>query len=161
MRHVFIVLVWYDVALTFATEVQRIWRRRFSGATIIYLIIRYTMLLQSTLYVVTVVLYHSSDKVSALKIFPPTHMHGSTLISNAQQCVFMDNSIAALNILGFLGLSLFTIVRVYAIWDRDWRPLIVVAPLALFRPAIYAVSLWLFGALRRNTELHHDIKCRL
>ena len=71
MRHVFIVLVWYDVALTFATEVQRIWRRRFSGATIIYLIIRYTMLLQSTLYVVTVVLYHSSDKVSALKIFPP------------------------------------------------------------------------------------------
>ena len=75
MRHVFPVLVWYDVALTFATEVQRIWRRRFSGATIIYLIIRYTMLLQSTLYVVTVVIYHSSDKVSALKTFPPTRMH--------------------------------------------------------------------------------------
>lgn len=57
------VLLWYDFALTFAAEVQRIWRRRFSGATIIYLIMRYSMLFQSALFVLSTVLWHSTDKV--------------------------------------------------------------------------------------------------
>ncbi|KAI0332782.1 hypothetical protein GY45DRAFT_1246145, partial [Cubamyces sp. BRFM 1775] len=36
------VLVWYDVILTLPTEYSRIWKRRFSGATLIYLVMRYS-----------------------------------------------------------------------------------------------------------------------
>ena len=66
VNHESIVLVWYDFALTFGIEVQRIWQRRFSGATIIYLIIRYTMLSQSALYVISIVLWRSSENVRVL-----------------------------------------------------------------------------------------------
>ena len=40
-------LLWFDWALTFPTEYQRIWRRRFSGATIIYILTRYTALIDT------------------------------------------------------------------------------------------------------------------
>ena len=36
--------------------------------------------------------------------------------------------------------SAFTVLRVYAIWERDWRPLIVVVPLSLARPLLFIVS---------------------
>ena len=138
-------LLWYDFALTFAAEVQRIWRRRFSGATIIYLIMRYSMLFQSALFVGSTVLWHSTDKVCAIRTFSPL-TYGLILILSVQECAIIQNIVTTLDIVGYLGFSIFTIIRAWAIWDRDWRPLILVAPLALFRPVLSEVSSWPLSA---------------
>ncbi len=42
-------LLWFDFFLTFTTEVERIWRRKFTGATLCFLVLRYASLLQSLL----------------------------------------------------------------------------------------------------------------
>ncbi len=41
-----VVLFWYDWLLTISDEVQRLWNRPFTGATVIYILIRYTLLVQ-------------------------------------------------------------------------------------------------------------------
>ena len=56
-------LLWFDFALTFTTEVQQIWRRRFSGAAIVYLLTRYSALLDSAMVIVETFVWRSSDKV--------------------------------------------------------------------------------------------------
>ncbi|TBU23594.1 hypothetical protein BD311DRAFT_68396 [Dichomitus squalens] len=56
-------LLWFDFALTFTTEVQRIWRRRFTGATLVYLFTRYTALLDRLFFASEVLLWNSSNRV--------------------------------------------------------------------------------------------------
>ena len=43
-------------------------------------------------------------------------------------------------IMVYLSFSLFTCLRVYAMWGCDWKPMLVVAPLALAKPILYMVS---------------------
>ena len=56
-------LLWFDFALTFTTEVRCIWRRKFSGVTVIYLFTRYTALIDRVLFATEVLLWNSSDRV--------------------------------------------------------------------------------------------------
>ena len=42
---------------------RRIWRRKFSGATVVYLFTRYTALIDRVLFVTEVLLWDSSDRV--------------------------------------------------------------------------------------------------
>lgn len=56
-------LLWFDFALTFPTEVRRIWGRPFSGATLVYLFTRYTAIADRVLFVTEVLLWNSSDQV--------------------------------------------------------------------------------------------------
>ncbi|TBU56306.1 hypothetical protein BD310DRAFT_629608 [Dichomitus squalens] len=56
-------LLWFDFALTFTTEVRRIWRRRFTGATLVYLFTRYTALLDRLFFASEVLLWNSSNRV--------------------------------------------------------------------------------------------------
>ena len=59
---------------------------------------------------------------------------------------------SALTIIGYLAFSAFTIIRVYAVWRCNWKPLVIVVPLALVRPAVFTVRnlKFLQGAL--NTD---------
>ena len=59
-------LAWFDFTLTFTTEVQRIWRRKFSGATVVYLVARYTLLLDSYFLLTEAFLWRSSGAVRAV-----------------------------------------------------------------------------------------------
>ena len=61
-----VALLWFDFALTFPTEVRRIWRYKFSGATVVYLFTRYTAIVDRVLFVTEVLLWSSSDQVSRL-----------------------------------------------------------------------------------------------
>ena len=61
----FAALLWFDFALTFSTEVRRIWARKFSGATLVYLLTRYTAIIDRILFVTEVLLWSSSDEVGA------------------------------------------------------------------------------------------------
>ncbi|KAM5537919.1 hypothetical protein V8D89_008395 [Ganoderma adspersum] len=107
-------LLWFDIALTFPTEVRRIWGRRFSGATLVYLFTRYTALAHQALFVTQALLVDSSD----------------------QTCGRISHLADVLITLNILSISAFTILGVYGVWGPDWKPLSVVVLLTLIKPAL-------------------------
>ncbi|KAI0645033.1 hypothetical protein C8Q79DRAFT_1011145 [Trametes meyenii] len=126
-------LLWFDFALTFPTERRRIWGRKFSGATVIYLCTRYVALVQRILQAAVVLTWYSSDQVGL------TFRNAAivlTLIPTIQTCGVLTHTDDVLTFLNYTSIATFTALRVYAVWGRDWRPLVVVLPLALVRPAL-------------------------
>ncbi|KAM5537917.1 hypothetical protein V8D89_008393 [Ganoderma adspersum] len=107
-------LLWFDFALTFPTEVRRIWGRPFSGATLVYLFTRYTAIADRVLFVTEVLLWNSSD----------------------QACGRISRSDDILLALNYFAFGAFTCLRVYGVWGRDWKPLLVVVPLTLIKPVL-------------------------
>ncbi|TFK90250.1 hypothetical protein K466DRAFT_597097 [Polyporus arcularius HHB13444] len=108
-------LLWFDFALTFTTEVRRIWRRRFTGATVVYLFTRYTALIERIFFVLEVFLWNSTDEM----------------------CGRIGRVDDILTIMNYFAMASFTILRVYGVWGRDWKPLLLVIPLTLVKPALY------------------------
>ena len=45
-----------------------------------------------------------------------------------------------LTFVDYFAFSTFTVIRMYAILNRDWKPLVVVIPLALVKPILAIVS---------------------
>ena len=58
-----VALLWFDCTLTFTTEVQYIWRRRFTGATIVYLFTRYAAVVERVFSLLTILLWTSTEEV--------------------------------------------------------------------------------------------------
>ena len=58
-----VAVLWFDFALTFTTEVRRIWRREFSGATLVFLLMRYIAVVERVFFVLEVLLWKSTDEV--------------------------------------------------------------------------------------------------
>ena len=56
-------LLWFDCILTFQKEVQCIWQRRFTGATVVYLATRYLAVVQCILLVLLSMLWDINDNV--------------------------------------------------------------------------------------------------
>lgn len=56
-------LLWFDFALTFTAEVRGIWRRRFSCATLIYLFMRYTALIDRVFFILMILPSNLTDQV--------------------------------------------------------------------------------------------------
>ena len=57
------VLLFADTLFTFTDEVQRIWRRRFTGATLIFLLTRWVAVAERIVLVISVVMPTIQDKV--------------------------------------------------------------------------------------------------
>lgn len=64
----FAVLLWFDFALTFPTEVRHIWRRKLSGAMLVYIFTRYTAIIDRVLLISEVFLPNSDLRVSIILI---------------------------------------------------------------------------------------------
>lgn len=56
-------LLWFDFALTFAREVKYVWKNRFTGATLVYLGIRYFALIDRVFFLLEVLDWNSSNEV--------------------------------------------------------------------------------------------------
>ncbi|KAI0325848.1 hypothetical protein GY45DRAFT_1260067, partial [Cubamyces sp. BRFM 1775] len=56
-------LVWFDFVLTLPTEYRRIWRRQFTGATLVYLGIRYAAVIERIFLLLEALVWTSSDSV--------------------------------------------------------------------------------------------------
>lgn len=56
-------LLWFDHILTFPSEYSRIWRRKFTGATFIFLLMRYAAFIERIFFVLEVLVWDASDKV--------------------------------------------------------------------------------------------------
>lgn len=74
VRHVFLtklilVLLLYDYILTTRDEIRHIWKNRLTGATVFYILIRYSALLDAVMTLITEVRISTinlTDKVSVL-----------------------------------------------------------------------------------------------
>ncbi|KAI0653338.1 hypothetical protein C8Q70DRAFT_937757 [Cubamyces menziesii] len=107
-------LLWFDYVSTLTTEYRRIWQRKFTGATIIYIGVRYVAVIERIFDVLEELVWILDDKA----------------------CGGIAHADDILTILNSLALSTFTCLRIYAIWGRDWKALIFVLPLALFKPIL-------------------------
>ncbi|KAH9889273.1 hypothetical protein C8Q73DRAFT_654019 [Cubamyces lactineus] len=107
-------LLWFDFALTLPTEYRRIWKRRFTGATIVYLLTRYIAVIERIFFVLEVLVWNSTDPVF--------------------RCGGITHTDDTLLFLNYLAFSAFTCLRVYGVWGRDWKPLLIVLPLTLVKP---------------------------
>lgn len=60
-----IALLFADTLMTLTSEVQRIWRRKFTGATAVFLVTRYVAVAERIVLLVSVFLPTVQDEVSA------------------------------------------------------------------------------------------------
>ncbi|THH31439.1 hypothetical protein EUX98_g2761 [Antrodiella citrinella] len=51
------VMLFYDIAITFGDEVEKIWKQRFTGATVLWCLVRDELVLR---YIIVIVSFHSS-----------------------------------------------------------------------------------------------------
>ncbi|CDO71086.1 hypothetical protein BN946_scf184844.g90 [Trametes cinnabarina] len=105
-------LLFVDWFMTFTDEVQRIWKGRFTGATVIFLITRYVAIAERINFVVSVVLPALSNQVRTCRQ-------------------------SGLQNISYLMFGVFIMLRVRGIWGKGWFPLAFLAVLTPVRTAIY------------------------
>ncbi|KAI8976302.1 hypothetical protein BD414DRAFT_496486 [Trametes punicea] len=108
-------LIFYEYLITFDSEVRLVWRRKLTGASIVFFFNRYLMILQN---VITIVSYPA---VSDLFV----------IIS----CVALGWMDIMLNLLPYFIWNAFSTLRVYALCGHSWRfawlvCLLMVGPIA-------------------------------
>ncbi|KAI0700992.1 hypothetical protein C8T65DRAFT_278807 [Cerioporus squamosus] len=111
-------LLWYDFGLTFTSEVQHIWQREFSWVSLAYVYMRYTMFVDRVTLVLQILLWNVND----------------------QTCSILTHTNDAMYIMNLLATAVLVIVRVYGISAKNWRWLLIVSPLNLVRPVLYAIE---------------------
>ncbi|PIL23157.1 hypothetical protein GSI_14466 [Ganoderma sinense ZZ0214-1] len=105
-------LVFYEYAITFDLELQQIWGRNISGVVVLFALTRYITLLHRILVILSLSSLHSLDTcwvITWLQVFI------STIV--------------------IIVLSAIAAIRVYALWNRDWRLLVVLLLAGLFPAA--------------------------
>ncbi|KAI9062089.1 hypothetical protein FKP32DRAFT_1574898, partial [Trametes sanguinea] len=105
-------LLAYDHLLTLSGEIRFVWDRRFSGATVIFVLNRYVNLFSKI--VLPISTFCCAAPVILTEIF--------TVIAY------------------FVVATVFSALRVYAIWNQDWRPLLVVLLIGICVPVTNMVS---------------------
>ncbi|KAI0332781.1 hypothetical protein GY45DRAFT_1335420 [Cubamyces sp. BRFM 1775] len=83
------VLLWYDVALTLSTEYSRIWRQPFSGATVVYLVMRYTMVTNSIFAVLVLLDWRSSEQTCKFMALANQILSATFSLAFAGKCLIL------------------------------------------------------------------------
>ncbi|KAI0629550.1 hypothetical protein C8Q77DRAFT_1161150 [Trametes polyzona] len=123
-------LLWFDYALTFAREYRRIWKRQVTGATVIYLIMRYSAMVRRVVYLLEVFVWRSSDQ------------------ERCQACSTIVHTDNVLLIINDLATSALISLRVYSVWGRDWRPLLIAVPVSSANAFILIYENWHYTPLQ-------------
>ncbi|KAI0800149.1 hypothetical protein C8Q74DRAFT_1363934 [Fomes fomentarius] len=108
------VLFWYDWILTISDEVHQLWKRPFTVAMVIYILIRYTLLVQQAFVL----------------------LGGLPMASNRIACFAIVETGGVLLVVSNIACSVLIILRVYAVCARSWKPLLAIVPLALTHPIL-------------------------
>ncbi|KAI0327894.1 hypothetical protein GY45DRAFT_1372762 [Cubamyces sp. BRFM 1775] len=58
-------LLWFDFVLTLTTEYQHIWKRKLTGATLVYFGVRHVAVIERIFFVPELFVWNSSDKITA------------------------------------------------------------------------------------------------
>ncbi|KAI0760580.1 hypothetical protein C8Q74DRAFT_1451481 [Fomes fomentarius] len=107
-------LLWADSIFTFTEEIQRIWGRKFTGATLIFLLTRWVAVAERIVLVTSVVLQTVQDK----SCVPPMRM---------------DDTLTDVSYLMF---GVFMMLRMRGVWGGSWIPVILIGILTPIRPII-------------------------
>ncbi|KAH9847240.1 hypothetical protein C2E23DRAFT_849498 [Lenzites betulinus] len=112
-------LLYYDYCLTLTSEIELVWRRKWSPATGFYLAIRYGVLIVNTM--------------SVFHVFfrgPPSGP-GMT----HESCQGVQDAILIFNVIYFAVISAFVALRISALWSRNWYLGIFLFALGLINPS--------------------------
>ncbi|KAI0653346.1 hypothetical protein C8Q70DRAFT_1036957 [Cubamyces menziesii] len=107
-------LLWFDFIITLPTEYRRIWQRPLAGVTLVYCGLRHVAVTERIFLLLETFVWSSSDNTCG--VF--TRMSDVLLILNS------------------LAFSVFVCLRIYGIWGREWKPLLIVLPLCLVKPIL-------------------------
>ncbi|KAH9852392.1 hypothetical protein C2E23DRAFT_731207, partial [Lenzites betulinus] len=111
-------LLFADSLTTLTDEVQRIWHREFSGATVVFLLTRYVAVAERIVLVASVFLPTVQDKDVGCSCVP---------------ILRLDDVLTDITYLMF---GVFMTLRARGIWGRGWIPIAILALLAPVRSAI-------------------------
>ncbi|KAK7688670.1 hypothetical protein QCA50_008208 [Cerrena zonata] len=113
-------VVFYDTVLSLEQEVSCIWRRRFSVVTLLYIIVRYGALLAMALLTLDNLL----------------------LVGTVPVCRAFNIMHYACDVIHVSGVAGLNCLRVWAICQKKWAPVILVFILSIFTPCnnIYSYS---------------------
>jgi len=112
-------LLLYDYAVTFPREVRCIWGRKFTWATVLFLLNRYLTLLNRVLMIVDMLPWQNLPQATADKTCESV-LRLSEVVTIILELVSMS----------------FSSLRLYAIWEKDRRIMAVIALLGLVPPGI-------------------------
>ncbi|KAH9888046.1 hypothetical protein C8Q73DRAFT_748392 [Cubamyces lactineus] len=113
------VLLFADVFMTLPEEVERIWKRRFTGATVVFLITRYVAVAERITLVTSVFLPTLQDKVRRIGYCVPVLRLDDTLTD-----------------ISYLIFGIFMMLRARGIWGRGWFPIALLAFLTPVRTIV-------------------------
>ncbi|KAI0631851.1 hypothetical protein C8Q77DRAFT_1228907 [Trametes polyzona] len=108
-------LIFSEYLITFDSEVQLIWRRKVTGASVLFFLNRYIMLFQNA---ITIASYWSIPDLVRLN-------------PSMRQCVALGWMDIVLNLLPYFIWNAFSTLRVYALCGREWRLALVVCVLMM------------------------------
>ncbi|KAJ3482759.1 hypothetical protein NLI96_g6763 [Meripilus lineatus] len=109
-------LLVYDYLLTFPVEVQLVWRRKFSGVTVLFFFIRYCTLLGRVWYIALSIMAFTVSKKQGYR--------------DEVMAIFM----LMMTISGFLAsisIWIFNILRIYTVWGKKWYVALPVGAIGL------------------------------
>ncbi|TCD64402.1 hypothetical protein EIP91_004118 [Steccherinum ochraceum] len=139
-------LVVYDTLLTFSREVDCIWRREFGMVTIIFVLQRWALALDGlVLAVSTPHLWVRRSRISLLWFILMYHL---------QECKVQLISDNVIHILGLLGTTAFSTLRIWAIWGQSLTPTMIVFLTSAAVPAIN-----LYGSAQQKEFAVQDGNC--
>ncbi|KAI0641610.1 hypothetical protein C8Q79DRAFT_1014055 [Trametes meyenii] len=108
-------LIFYEYLITFEDEFRLIWRGKLTGASVIFVLNRYIMVVQNA--------------ITMASVAPLPNTVGLWLAS--MSCAVLGYMDVILSILPYVVWNAFSTLRVYAISGRDWRVSSVVCVLML------------------------------
>ncbi|OSD05083.1 hypothetical protein PYCCODRAFT_1363009, partial [Trametes coccinea BRFM310] len=108
-------LLAYDHLLTLSGEIHFVWNRKFSGATVLFVLNRYVNLFSKIVLPISTFWWPNQ-----------TDKHTSLLQVRLLNCIGSCRRIEYATV--------FSALRVYAIWNQDWRPLVVVLLIGISIP---------------------------
>ncbi|KAI0331800.1 hypothetical protein GY45DRAFT_1369766 [Cubamyces sp. BRFM 1775] len=122
-----IALLAYDYLLTFSGEIQFVWSRKFSGATVVFVLNRYVTLFSKIVLPISTFWWpNQTDKVRREAL---AGMDRSDFYFRTPVLVTEIFTVAVAFVV-----AAFSALRVYAVWNKDWRIFVLVFAVAMVVP---------------------------
>ncbi|KAJ3557248.1 hypothetical protein NM688_g1569 [Phlebia brevispora] len=126
-------LAFYEYFVTFSEEIRCIWRRKLSLGSAIFFLNRYALLLNRMARMIQLVTWSEqgvADEVDVARTWKITLDLGVTWSTSVGSSMRIAN--------GFFTFAAFSAIRLYAVWGKEVRLLIVILALGLIYPITLA-----------------------
>ncbi|KAL6300947.1 hypothetical protein BKA93DRAFT_828648 [Sparassis latifolia] len=128
-------VLFYDHMLTLPAEVRFLWTRKFSGATLLFMLNRYITLFGKTILLVTGFSWPNQTDAVRISMLSLQEIP-SYRCSVSQSCAAPVYLVEISTISVYIIVALISALRIYAIWNKDWRLFALVLAVGLAVPAI-------------------------